>query len=53
MAKPLVPDDRWEREEWPALCCAPPPVAALPEAGHNTEESVNHVSEHVSPLTPV
>lgn len=41
------------REDCPALCCAPPPVAALPEAGHSTEESVTHVSEHVSPLTPV
>ncbi len=41
------------REEWPALCCAPPPVAALRETGHSTEESVTPVSEHVSPLTPV
>ena len=38
-----------------AMCCAPPPVAALPAPGHSTkaEQSVNHVSEHVSPLTPV
>ena len=38
-----------------AMCCAPPPVATLPAAGHSTtaEQSVNDVSEQVSPLTPV
>jgi hypothetical protein len=38
-----------------SMCCAPPPVAALPAAGHSTkaEQSVNHVSEHLSSLSPV
>jgi transposase InsO family protein len=37
-----------------ALCCARPSVATLPTAEHSPgEESVTHVSEHVSPLTPV
>ena len=41
------------RDKSEGKCCAEPPVATLPEARHSTEESVTHVSEQVSPLTPV
>jgi transposase InsO family protein len=47
-------DLRTNRPGEATLCSAPPPVAALPTAGHcTTDGSVAHVSEHLLPLTPV